>query len=255
MIDDWIFVVIAGMFGASVGSFLNVCIYRIPRKISIVMPPSACPHCGRQLSWYENVPFLAWLILGGRCRTCRARIGVRYLVIEVLTAMLFAAAAWYYGPTLLLVSRVLLGCALIVLFAIDLEHQLLPHIITFPVMAAGFALSALAGRWLDSLLGIVVGYGVLEGIFWIWWWLRKEEALGGGDPPMLGMIGAFLGWRMTVLTMFFGSVAGSIFGVALIAFRRGHMKSLIPFGCFLAIGAAIAATIGPALLDWYVGLM
>src|SRR5581483_318840 len=103
----------------------------------------------------------------------------------------------------------------------------------------------------DSLLGIVVGYGVLERIIWIWWWLRHEEALGGGDPPMLGMIGAFLGWRMTVMTMFFGSVAGSVFGLGLITLGRGHMKSLIPFGCFLAIGAAVAATIGPALLAWY----
>ncbi|HZR22532.1 MAG TPA: prepilin peptidase [Vicinamibacterales bacterium] len=249
------FAAIAAVIGAAVGSFLNVCIYRVPRKMSIASPPSACPHCGRQLSWYENVPFVAWLVLRGRCRTCGARLGVRYLVIEALTAVMFAAAAWYYGPTLLLASRLSLGCVLIVLFAIDLEHQLLPHIITFPAMAVGFALSALAGQWLDSLLGIVVGYGVLEGIFWIWWWLRHEEALGGGDPPMLGMIGAFLGWRMTVMTMFFGSVAGSVFGLGLITLGRGHMKSLIPFGCFLAIGAAVAATIGPALLAWYLGLM
>ena len=134
----------ATAFGALVGSFLNVCIYRLPLDKSVVWPASACPHCGRLLSWYENIPVLSWLALRARCRTCAAPIGVRYPIIEALTAVMFGFAWWYYGPGVLLASRLVLGCALIVLFAIDLEHQLLPNAITLPGIIVGVVFSFFA---------------------------------------------------------------------------------------------------------------
>ncbi len=246
------FIVLTALFGAAIGSFLNVCIYRLPRKLSLWWPPSACPSCNRRLSWFENVPIAGYLALGGRCRTCRAPIGPRYAIVEALTAAMFGAAAWYYGPSLLLVSRLTLGCALIVLFAIDLEHQLLPNAITLPFIVVGFAFSFFVDPgWQSSLVGILVGGGSLLAMFYAWLWLRKQEALGMGDPKMLAMIGAFVGWKLTILTLVLASFSGSIVGVGLIASRRAGMQSLIPFGCFLAVGAAIAATAGPSLLDWY----
>ncbi len=245
---------IAATFGAIVGSFLNVCIYRLPLHASIVSPRSACPRCRHELAWYENIPVLSWLALRGRCRACGAWIGVRYPLIEVLTAAMFAGAWWYYGPGLLLVSRIVFGCALIVLFAIDLEHKLLPNVITLPGILVGFAFSFFVPPgWYESLLGIVAGGGILLAVFYVWLWIRKVEALGMGDPKMLAMIGAFLGWKMTILTLVLGSFIGTAIGVALIASRRGSLASQLPFGCFLAVGGAAAATVGPQLLTWYLG--
>lgn len=243
------------VFGAMVGSFLNVCIYRVPLRKSLWWPPSTCPSCERRLKWFENVPIAGYLALGGRCRTCRAPISPRYAIVEVLTAAMFGAATWYYGPTLLLASRLVLGCTLIVLFAIDLEHQLLPNVITLPFILVGFAFSFFVEPgWKSSLIGILVGGGSLLTMFYVWLWLRKQEALGMGDPKMLAMIGAFVGWKLTILTLVLASFSGSIVGVALIASRRAGMQSLIPFGCFLAVGAAIAATAGPSLIHWYFSL-
>jgi len=252
---DVLWLIFAGACGAVVGSFLNVCIYRLPRHESIVTPPSACPSCRRPLAWYENVPVIAYLVLRGRCRTCGAPFGRRYVIVEAITAATFVAATWYFGPGLPLVSRLVFACALIVLFAIDLEHHLLPNVITLPGIVAGLVFSFLLHQWADALLGILLGGGSLLALFYAWLWLRKEEALGMGDPKMLAMIGSFLGWRMTLLTLILGSLSGSIVGVALIATGRGHRKSMLPFGCFLAIGAALAATVGPSIVDWYVGLL
>ncbi|MGE3508501.1 MAG: A24 family peptidase, partial [Vicinamibacterales bacterium] len=238
--------------GAVIGSFLNVCIYRLPRGRSVVWPASACPSCQRALSWYENVPVLAWLALRGRCRTCRTPISVRYPVVELLTGAMCAAALWYYGPTVLFVSRFVFGCALIVLFAIDLEHQLLPNVITLPGIVVGFLFSLATGPgWLSSLLGILVGGGVLFGVAEAYYRIRHEEGLGMGDVKMLAMVGAFLGWPATLMTLMMGSVAGSVVGMAMIVLRRGDMKYALPFGTFLAMGAALSATVGPHLLDWY----
>jgi leader peptidase (prepilin peptidase)/N-methyltransferase len=246
----------AGALGAIVGSFLNVCIHRLPLGGSIVWPSSACPHCARELSWYENIPVASFLALRARCRTCKGSISIRYPLIEALTSALFVWAWWYYGPGALLASRLVFGCTLIVLFAIDLEHQLLPHKITFSGIAAGFLFSLFAEPgWIDSLLGIAVGAGVLYGMAFAWERLRHQEALGGGDPPMLAMIGAFLGWKMVLATLLMASVLGTIVGVSLIAARRASLASKLPFGCFLAGGAFVAATVGPQLLDWYLGLL
>jgi leader peptidase (prepilin peptidase)/N-methyltransferase len=243
---------VAALFGALIGSFLNVCIYRLPRGTSVVWPASACPGCGRGLSWFENVPILSYVALRGRCRSCKGGISVQYPLVEGLTALMFGLGWWYYGPSALLASRLLLGCALIVLFVVDLEHQLLPHAITLPGIVVGFLISFVAEPgWLDSLIGIVVGGGILLGMAYGYFWLRHQEGLGMGDFKMLAMIGAFLGWKLTLLTLMLGSLAGSVVGLGLIVSGRGGLASKLPFGTFLAAGAAVAATVGTSILDWY----
>jgi leader peptidase (prepilin peptidase) / N-methyltransferase len=249
------FIVVAAAFGAIVGSFLNVCIYRLPIGKSIAWPASACTSCGRELSWYENIPVLAYTVLRGRCRTCGAQISVRYPLIEALTGAMFACAWWYYGPGVLLVSRVVFGCALIVLFAIDLEHHLLPNSITLPGIIVGFVFSLFTSPgWMASIIGIVVGGGVLWGVAEAYYRIRHEDGLGMGDVKMLAMIGAFLGWKLTLVTLMMASLSGSVIGVAVIIGRRGDMKYALPFGTFLALGAVAAATVGDWLLTWYIGL-
>jgi leader peptidase (prepilin peptidase)/N-methyltransferase len=252
----WFGLLAAGAFGALIGSFLNVCIHRLPLGSSIVWPASACPHCARELSWYENIPVVSYLALRARCRTCKAPIRLRYPFVEALTSALFVWAWWYYGPGPLLAARLVFGCALIVLFAIDLEHHLLPNVITLPGIAVGFAFSFFAEPgWIASLIGMLAGGGVLYVIAVVYFWIRHEEGLGMGDPKMLAMIGAFLGWKLTLLTLMLASLTGTVVGVGLIAAGRGTMKYALPFGCFLAVGAAIAAAAGPQILDWYLGLL
>jgi leader peptidase (prepilin peptidase)/N-methyltransferase len=246
---------IAGLLGAIIGSFLNVCIHRLPRKKSVVWPGSACPGCGRELEWFENIPVFSFLALRGKCRTCGRTIGWRYPIIEALTAIMFAAGWWYYGPGPLLVSRLVFGCALIVLFAIDLEHHLLPNVITIPGILIGFAFSFFTEPgWQASLIGLLAGGGILFAIAEAYYRIRHEEGLGMGDVKMLSMVGAFIGWQLTLLTLMAASLSGTVIGMLLIVAKRGGMKSALPFGTFLALGAAVAATVGPSLLDWYLRL-
>jgi leader peptidase (prepilin peptidase)/N-methyltransferase len=245
----------AAAFGAIVGSFLNVCIYRLPRGESIVWPASACPHCKRLLSWYENIPVVSFLVLRARCRTCKGPISIRYPIVEAFTAIIFGLAWWYYGPGPLLASRLVFLAALIVLFAIDLEHHLLPNAVTLPGIVVGLLFSFFTEPGpLSSLIGIVLGAGVLYLIAEIYYRLRHEEGLGMGDVKMLAMVGAFLGWKLTLVTLLMASLSGSVVGLALIVTRRGGMKYALPFGTFLALGAAVAATAGLPLLTWYLGL-
>jgi leader peptidase (prepilin peptidase)/N-methyltransferase len=244
----------AAAFGALIGSFLNVCIHRLPRGASIVWPASACPHCSRELSWYENIPVASYLALRGRCRTCKAPISVRYPFVESLTSAMFMMAWWQYGTGPLFAARAIFGCALIVLFAIDLEHHLLPNVITLPGIAVGFAFSFLTEPgWTASLIGLLAGGGVLYLIALLYYWVRHEEGLGMGDPKMLAMIGAFLGWKLTLVTLMVASLTGTIVGLAMMASGQGTLKYALPFGCFLAVGAVIAAAAGSPVLDWYLG--
>ncbi len=245
----------AAAFGAVAGSFLNVLIYRLPLGRSVVWPSSACPDCDRELSWYENIPIASFVALRARCRTCRARISIRYPLVEALTAAMFAAAWWYYGSGVLLASRLVFGCALIALFAIDLEHQLLPNAITLPGIAAGLVFSLFTEPgWQAAFVGALAGGGALYAIAEAYYRVRHEEGLGMGDVKMLAMIGAFLGWKLALVTLMMASLAGTVVGLGLIVSKRGGMKYALPFGTFLALGAAAAATVGPSALTWYLGL-
>ena len=238
--------------GLLVGSFLNVCIYRLPRRESIVWPASRCPKCGRQLAWFENVPVVSWLALRGRCRTCGDSISPMYPLVELATAVMFVGGAIMYGPSVLLGVRLAFACSLIVLFAIDLRHRILPNVMTRPGIAAGFAASwFLPPGWISSLIGIAGGGGILLAIAEAYYRVRGQEGLGMGDVKMLAMIGAFLGWPLMVLTLVLASFAGSIVGVALIASGRGGMQAALPFGTFLALGALVAAVAGDPILAWY----
>ncbi len=246
--------VLAGLLGACVGSFLNVCIYRLPLEQSLLVPASHCMACGRKLSWFENVPVAAWIALRGRCRTCRARIPAVYPLVEAFTAAMFVWAAWQYGASWLLVSRLLLGCALIVLFFIDLHHRILPNVITVYGTAVGFLLSFLAPPgWLSSLIGLVRGGLLPLGVAEAYFRLRKIEGLGMGDVKMLALIGAFLGWQLVLLTLTVASVLGAIVGLGLIAIRGGTLRHALPFGTFLAVAAMFAAACGEPIVRWYVG--
>jgi len=241
--------------GLVVGSFLNVCIHRLPRRESLLWPASHCPACSRPLAWFENIPVVSWLVLRGRCRVCRAQISMMYQAIELTTAVLFAAMYAMHGIQPLLVARVLFGCALVVLFVIDLRHRILPDLITLPGIAAGFGASLLLPPGpVASLLGIALGGGILFALSEAYYRLRGHEGLGMGDVKMLAMIGAFLGWRLVLVTLFLASFSGSLVGLVLIASGRGSLKSQLPFGAFLAASALVSAFGGAPLLTWYLSL-
>jgi leader peptidase (prepilin peptidase)/N-methyltransferase len=247
--------ILLGLLGLAVGSFLNVCIYRLPRHESLNWPASHCTSCRRPLAWYENVPLVSWLVLRGRCRTCGEAISVMYPAVEAITGAVFVAGYAIYGLTPLLAVRLLFACAMIVLFAIDLRHYILPNVITLPGIAAGFVFSFfLPPGWLASLIGLLAGGGLLFAIAEAYYRLRGVEGLGMGDVKMLAMIGAFLGWKLMLVTLVLASFAGSLLGVGMMLMGRGGMKAALPFGTFLAVGALAAAVVGEPLLTWYLGM-
>jgi leader peptidase (prepilin peptidase)/N-methyltransferase len=251
---DSFMLLLAGVVGLSIGSFLNVCIYRLPRGQSLIRPASRCPSCGRPLRWFDNVPVVSWIALGGRCGQCHARIPVQYPIVELVTAALFVLVVWLTPPGPLLASRLVLTTALVVLFAIDLEHHILPNVITLPGIVVGFLFSLIAPPgWSSSLIGIVVGAGVLYWIATLYYMVRREEGLGMGDVKMLGMIGAFLGWRAVLLTLVLSSFAGALIGMGLMVTGRGTMKYALPFGTFLALGALVSMLAGDTIIGWYLG--
>ena len=242
------------MIGLCVGSFLNVCIYRLPLKQSVVWPGSRCPGCGHELAWFDNIPVASYVILRGRCRSCRVPISVRYPIVEALTAAIFLWHWTVFGPTPLLLVRLLFACALIVLFAIDLDHQILPDVITLPGIIVGVICSVFVPPGLlMSLAGMLLGGGLLWAISEAWFRLRKVEAMGFGDVKMLAMVGAFLGVKLVMVTFVLGSMIGGIVGALLIAMRRADMATRVPFGTMLAVAALIASLYGDSLVAWYLG--
>jgi leader peptidase (prepilin peptidase) / N-methyltransferase len=245
--------VAAAVYGLLVGSFLNVCIFRLPRDMSVVTPRSRCARCNRYLAWYENVPVVSWVVLRGRCRTCGERISWMYPLVEVCTAIVFVAIYLLYGVTLLGLSRLILACSLLVLFVIDLQHKILPNVITLPGIVVGFLFSLfLPPGWLASLIGILLGGAVPYAIAEVYLRLRGEEGLGMGDVKMLAMIGAFLGWQLMLLTLVLASLVGSVVGLGFIAAGYGR-KFALPFGTFLAAAAVVSAVAGDGILEWYLG--
>jgi leader peptidase (prepilin peptidase) / N-methyltransferase len=253
-VPAWVELLAVVVFGLCVGSFLNVCAYRLPLGESIVHPRSRCTSCGRTLTWFDNVPVLSWAALGGRCRSCKQPVSWMYPAVEVVTALVFVITYLTYGLTLLSLVRVVFACALIVLFVTDLQHKILPNVITLPGIVVGFVCSVfLPPGWMSSLIGLAVGGGFLLAIAEAYYRIRGQEGLGMGDVKLLAMIGAFLGWKLVLLTLVFASFTGSLAGGVLIASGRGNMKYALPFGTFLAVGALFAATWGEPIADWYFG--
>lgn len=252
MTPETLFLIAFAAFGLATGSFLNVCIHRLPRGGSLVRPGSRCPACGYELRWHDNVPVLSYLWLRGRCRACHAPISIRYPIVELVTLAVFLLHYGVFGWDALLVPRLVFASALIVLFAIDLEHQILPDVITLPGIGLGLLFAIAFPPGLQSaLLGALAGGGVLFAIGEIWSRLRKVEAMGFGDVKMLAMIGAFLGLKLIAVTFVLASYLGGLTGLALIVSRRGGLMSKVPFGTFLAVAAIIASLWGNSLVDWY----
>jgi leader peptidase (prepilin peptidase)/N-methyltransferase len=241
-----------GLFGLTVGSFLNVCIYRLPRDESVSWPGSHCTSCNRPLSWFENVPLVSWLALGGRCRTCQARISAIYPLVEVLTGAIFVGASLVYGWTPLLAVRLAFSAALIALFFIDLRHQILPNTITLPGLAAGLLCSLLLPPgWRSALAGALFG-----GVFpWLiaeaYLRLRKRQGMGMGDFKMLAMVGAFLGWPLIYLVLMLACFLGVIIGGGALVLTRRDTATRIPFGTFIAAAALAAVFAGPQMIQAY----
>ena len=289
------------LFGLAFGSFLNVCIHRIPREQSVVRPQSACPTCHEPIKPYDNIPVLSWLILRGRCRHCGARISPRYLAVELLTALLFLACYWRFGESILTLKFCVFSFLIIGLVFTDAEWKLLPDAFTLPGLGAGLAFSlfapvndivtqllpamaepSLSWRLLslaDSLLGAAVGSSFFYGIAMLYLRARGREGMGLGDVKLMALVGAFLGVRLTVLTIFGASLVGSLFGLgtmvvvwmrrtrrrqrrnrepAAVARRRAWKSARtvyrhyeMPFGVFLGAIAMLALFFGHALLRWY----
>ena len=273
--------IVAGVFGAVIGSFLNVVIHRVPLEESIVFPNSRCPSCGATIAFYDNIPMLSYLALRGRCRRCKEHISFRYPAVEFLTALLYVAVAMHDGFTPALPFDLIFVTALVALVFIDAEHMILPNVITYPgivfAIVARIAVPYLTGTphfddipslsggaladmpvWVVSLAGALIGALIGGGSLWLmgWTWekLRGIEAMGLGDVKMMFMVGAYLGWRLTILTIFVGVLTGSIIGI-LLMMRQGqrNMQLLLPFGVFLGLGGVAALLFGAHIVEWYAG--
>ena len=277
-VPQWMVIAFMAVLGAMIGSFLNVVIHRVPRGQSIVLPSSACPACGAAIHFYDNIPILSFLILRGRCRSCRAPISPRYPAVEALCALLFALVTWRDGLSFALPFDIAFAAAMLALVFIDSEHMILPNAITYPgiifALITRVAVPYLGGAshlddlpylisvfpavpvWGVSLIGAAIGALAGGGSLWlmgfIWEKLRGVEAMGMGDVKMMLMVGAFLGWRLAGLTIFIGVFTGSLAGIALM-FRRGrrNLQMMLPFGIFLGIGAVVSLLAGTRIIEWY----
>jgi leader peptidase (prepilin peptidase) / N-methyltransferase len=246
----------AFVFGMVVGSFLNVCICRMPKNESIVSPPSHCPHCSYQIRWYDNIPLVSYLILRGKCRGCGAHISFQYPLVELLNGVLTLLLFLRFGPTLAFAVLFLFCSALVVITFIDIEHQIIPDEISLPGIVVGFVLSFfLVGHsWLNSLLGILLGGGSLLLVAYSYQRLTGKEGMGGGDIKLLAMMGAFLGWKAMPFIIFASSLIGSLIGVSIMLLQKKDSKLAIPFGPYLAFGAVLYIFYGKSLIRWYLGL-
>jgi leader peptidase (prepilin peptidase)/N-methyltransferase len=262
------------LFGLIIGSFLNVCILRIPLAESIVLPASHCPACGTSIKPYDNIPVVSWLVLAGRCRKCKARISAMYPMVELATGLLFVACYLVFGLNAEALKWAIFGALMIVLTITDLRERILPDKVNFLGLGLGLLLSFftrpvdgtalwLANRWFAfpppeaalSFADALIGAGAASGLLWLvaegYFRARGREGMGLGDVKMMAMAGAFLGLQRALLTILLGSLLGSIIGVAVIAIGRKGRDFELPFGTFLGAGAMLVVFFGSAALDWY----
>ncbi len=250
-------VLAAVLFGLVVGSFLNVCIHRIPRGESVVAPRSRCPACAAPIRALDNIPLLSYLVLGGRCRSCGSRISPQYPAVEALTAVCFVAALSVFGLTPRGALAAAFLCALVVVTFVDLEHQIIPHAVTLPGIPVGL-LGALLGSGPpppEALIGCLAGAGFVYLVALYCEVILDREAMGMGDVNLVAVMGAFLGWRALVVAFLTATVSGSAVSLVLIGLRRRSRRDPIPFGPFLALGAAVALFVGEPVIQWYLHLL
>ncbi len=239
--------------GACVGSFLNVCIHRLPRKRSVVRPGSSCPRCGHRLEWWENIPFVSYILLFGKCRSCGLPISFRYPAVELLTAVLGLVLWHKYGPGTELIAYSFFTAVLIIVTFIDLEHQIIPDILTLPGILLGFILSFFMSSitWQESVLGILIGGGSLYLVAFLYYLAAKREGMGGGDIKLLAMIGSFLGWQAIPSVIFISALAGSVVGFIVMGIKKVGSDTAIPYGPFLAVAALVNLFLGEHLVRLY----
>lgn len=251
------------LIGSVVGSFMNVCIYRLPRSQSIVFPPSSCPRCGSRILWYDNIPIFGFLLLGGKCRFCKGKISPRYPVVEFITGLLALLLFLKFQFTATFFAMFLFCAALIVVTFIDFEHRIIPDEISLPGIVLGFVLSFFISNlyrpdeilgWKESLMGIVAGGGSLLLVAYGYQLVTRKEGMGGGDIKLLAMMGAFLGWRAVPFIIFLSSLVGSGVGISLMVSRNKDSRLSLPFGPFLAFGAFMFIFFGRQIIGWYLGL-
>ncbi len=247
------FVFLAGL---CVGSFLNVCIVRLPNGVSVVFPASRCPKCGHSLSWWENIPVVSFLLLKGRCKECKAPISIRYPIVELITGVITLLLWKKFGPSTEFIVYFIFSCGLIVVTFIDLAHKIIPDVISLPGILLGvcssFILPSLS--WLDSLVGVLVGGGILYLVTWGYYLITKRVGMGGGDIKLLAMIGAFLGWQAIPFVIFISALTGSVIGILFILIKGKGRNYQIPFGPFLAFAAFVQLFWGNEIIRHYTSL-
>jgi len=246
--------VFAFVFGLVLGSFLNVCIYRVPLKKSIVRPPSSCPNCGAGIRFYDNIPVISYLLLLGRCRHCRARISLLYPLVELITGLLSLTLFIEFGLSFKTISLFLFTAALIVIAFIDLQHKIIPDVISLPGILFGLAFSFFPSSGIspvDALLGAVGGGGFLYLVGTAFEKVTGREGMGGGDVKLLAMIGAWMGWKALPFIVLISSLSGAVIGGASLIISRQGVRSRIPFGPFLALGALVFLFFGNEIVLWF----
>jgi leader peptidase (prepilin peptidase)/N-methyltransferase len=231
----------AFIFGAALGSFLNVCIFRLPDKISIIKPRSRCPRCHNPVRYYDNIPLISYIVLRGKCRDCGEKISWIYPLVELITALLALLLFLKFGPTLKCLIFFIFAAVLIVITFIDWNHQIIPDIITLPGIPIFFltAIFLVKLPWSEALLGLLIGGGILLAIAVVYELISKREGMGGGDIKLLAMIGGFLGWKSLMFILLFSSFSGAVVGITAMIIKKQDMKYAVPFGPFLS-AAAIA---------------
>ena len=238
------------IFGAVVGSFLNVCIFRMPAKISIIKPLSQCPHCHHPIRFYDNIPLISYIVLRGKCRDCGGKISWRYPLVELITAILSLVLFLKFGTTLIFLTFFIFVSVLIVITFIDLDHQTIPDVLTLPGIPIFFLLAIFVVKisWHEALIGILIGGGVLFAIAFVYELITKREGMGGGDIKLLAMIGGFLGWKSLIFILLFSSFSGAIVGITAMIIKKQDMKYAVPFGPILSAAAVAYLFWGDAFM-------
>ncbi len=254
-LPPWIFSLVGLVFGLMVGSFANVCISRLPKRQSVVFPASHCPKCNKPIHVTDNIPLISYILLKGKCRNCKQKISIIYQAIELVTGLLMAAVFYRFGFSVECLIFSIVVPALVIITMIDIEHQIIPDVITLPGIPLGLAAGSYLNGWLDSVVGLALG----GGMFWLlaegYFRLRGKMGMGGGDIKYIAAAGALMGWVQVLFIIFIGALAGGLFGGIGMGVRKLNFLSRIPFGPFLALATLISIFFGDPIVDWYLNLV